>query len=417
MAMHFNGQRFTDSRALGQALHEADRARAKSFWKRRFHDLHQWITDTLGDYRLGRKLAKVPDRNLSRGQQVDLCILLLWPEAPIELHGVPLQKDALDKTAQLAWRGDETAAARLLKVASDSRVWRAYALDAGGEEIARIYEASWRAKEDYAKWRERLRVDVSIPEWRAPDPGTLDGKPEIKKVAGVKIAVDTSTGRPRLPLRIQAIVLGAEMGEETCTNGLLRLTERATRPWRDAEAWLGEAYAAGVGGSPGALAAALYGALEEAKHRRRRERVSASAAVWACYGIDVGLLLSTGFGIGSALLTGWAYWVCGAVCGAVLGAATASWTGVCISLVVGGALAYVFGLQIGWIYWVCVVAFASVGFLAGTSLGADVDGAEFLSPPEGRRKLRAWRRWHMSVALVVAAAAVVGLWVLSPPGP
>ena len=157
VAMHFNGQRFTDSRALGQALHEADRARAKSFWQRRFHDLHQWITDTLGDYRLGRKLAKVRDRNLSRGQQVDLCILLLWPEAPIELHGVPLQKDALDKTAQLAWRGDETAAARLLKVASDSRVWHAYALDAGGEEIARIYEASWGAKEDYAKWRERLR--------------------------------------------------------------------------------------------------------------------------------------------------------------------------------------------------------------------------------------------------------------------
>ena len=132
----------------------------------------------------------------------------------------------------------------------------------------------------------------------------------------------------------------------------------------------------------------------------------------------MGLLLSTGFGIGSALLTGWAYWgVWGGVWGRCWVPPLPPGRAFALAWSWAGPLAYVFGLQIGWIYWVCVVAFASVGFLAGTSLGADVDGAEFLSPPEGRRKLRAWRRWHMSVALVVAAAAVVGLWVLSPPGP
>lgn len=301
MAMHFNGQRFTDSRALGQALHKADRARAKSFWKRRFHDLHQWITDTLGDYRLGEKLARVQrNRNLSRGQQVDLCTLLLWPEAPIELHGVPLQRRALDETARLAWRGDETAAARLLKVASDSRVSHAFALGAGGEST-RIYVASWGAGEDYAKWRERLPVGVSIPEWRNSEPGTPDAKPpKVKAVAGVKIGVDTSTGRLRLPPRIQAVVLGAEMGEETCTNGLLRLTERATRPWRTTEKWLARTYSKGPGRPrrprrPGALAVALYGALALQKRddeRRKRRRRRARKAVWTIALIAVtGLLI------------------------------------------------------------------------------------------------------------------------------
>ena len=71
------------------------------------------------------------------------CTLLLWPEAPIELHGEPFQKEALDETARLAWRGNETAAARLLKVASDSRVRHAFNLDAGGE-IERMYVASLR---------------------------------------------------------------------------------------------------------------------------------------------------------------------------------------------------------------------------------------------------------------------------------
>ena len=303
VAMHFNGQRFTDSRALGQALHKADRARAKSFWKRRFHDLHQWITDTLGDYRLGEKLAKVRDRNLSRGQQVDLCTLLLWPEAPIELHGVPLQKGALDETARLAWRGDEAAAARLLKIASDSCVWHAFNLGAGGE-IARICVASWGAGEDYAKWRERLPVGVSIPEWRNPEPGTPDAKPpEVKTVAGVKIGVDASTGRPRLPPRIQAVVLGAEMGEETCTNGLLRLTERATRPWRKTEKWLARTFSKGPGRPrrPGALAVALYGALvlqkrDDERHRRRRRR--ARKAVWTIALIAVAGLIWAWFRLG-----------------------------------------------------------------------------------------------------------------------
>lgn len=284
----FDGRHFTDRRALGRALQQADPATAESFWKRRFRDLHTWITDTLGEGKLGKDLEEVDrDPNLSLSQRIFTWIHLLCPEDPIILDGLPLREDALHEVARRAWQGDEEAAARLLRTASDSRVRIA---EGASGEIQRMRVAWERAAEGYTNWRKRLadqgvsipewrdaesgiakagrrrkrkrkRKHVSIPDWRDSESGTPDEKIEVQTVAGVEIRVDTSTGAPRLPVQIQAAVLGAAIGETTCAEGLRSMAERATLQWRETEAWLAEAHSADVEHAP-ALAAALYGALE-----------------------------------------------------------------------------------------------------------------------------------------------------------
>lgn len=455
--IYFDGQCFTDPRALGRALQQADQAKAESYLERKFPDLHTWITDTLGKGELGEALAEVDrDRALSLGERVFHWIHLLWPEDPIIPDGLPLREDALHEAARRAWQGDEEAAARLLRTASDSRVRIAVGLDASGE-IQRMQVAWERAAEGYTNWRKRLadqgvsipewrnsesgiakagrrrkrkrkRKHVSIPDWRDSESGTPDEKIEVQTVAGVEIRVDTSTGAPRLPVQIQAAVLGAAIGETTCAGGLRSMAERATLQWRETEAWLAEAHSADVEHAPAALAGALYGAPdlqkrddEETKRREARRRHRARETVWKWYGAVGGLCLGTAFAIGSELLTDWVYWISAIGLSGVVGFFIVE-DNRAVAFVVGSFLGAVptfcFEQQIVLLYWASAALLVGIGYCVGAYLEGDSHWCGGLSPPANDPGTsQDWRRRHVLTARIVAAFAVAWLWVLSPDGP
>ena len=237
-----------------------------------------------------------------------------------------------------------------------------------------------RAAKDYLKWRRRLADQgVSIPKWRNSESGTPDEDIEAETVAGVEIQVDTSTAAPRLPARIQAVVLGAAIGEATCAEGLWSLAERATWQWREKEVWLAKTHSTGVE-HPCASAVALYGALElrkrddeETKRREDRQRHRAKGAVWKCYGTVVGLCLSTVFGVGSALQNGWVYLIDAGLLGGAGAIVWWNYRALLARLCLGPVLAFGFGLQIAWIYWGLVTLLAVVGYLVGDYLKDDDD--------------------------------------------
>ena len=423
--IYFDGRCFTDHRALGRALQQADQAEAESYLERRFPDVRTWITDTLGEGALGEALAEVDrDPDLSLSERIFTWIHLMCPEDPIIPDGLPLREDALHEAARRAWQGDEEAAARLLRTASDSRVRIAVGLDASGE-IQRMHVAWECAVEGYRNWRKRLadqgvsipewrgsesgiakagrrrkrkrkrkRKHVSIPEWRDSESGAPDENIEVGTVAGVEIRVDTSTGAPRLPVQIQAAVMGAAIGETTCTEGLRSMAERATLQWRETEAWLAEAHSADVEHAP-ALAAALYGALElqkrdykETKRRETQQRQRAKETVWKCYGAVLGLWLDTVLAFVLEQQTWWVYWwllVALGTVGMALGAVGNGFVGV-LGAVAGIGLgvalaAFVFEQYIAWFYWISAALLGGIGVVVGARLEDDQPLTGGLSPP------------------------------------
>ena len=203
----FNGQCFTDRRSLGRALKQTPIRVAMFFWfkdpnRNNYEEVLEWLAYTLGETELAVALQQVhQNRDLKRTYKVMKFNHLLCPEEPITVDGVLLLKDALRETARRAWQGDEEATAQLLRTALDARVeFVADELDKTGK-IAEMLDAWKSAAENYAKWRNRLRQkDISIPNWRESETETED-RCTRTKVAGVRIKVDMSTGRPRLPAR------------------------------------------------------------------------------------------------------------------------------------------------------------------------------------------------------------------------
>ena len=440
--IEFDRRRFTDHRDLGRALQQAGEAKAESFWRRRFADLRDWITDSLGKDEIGDALDKVDqDPELSLSEQVFLCIHHLWPEAPIIVDGVLLREDVLHEMARRAWGGDDEAAAQLVRLASDPRVELVAKVVHGAEAVQKVHDTWQRAAKDYAVWRERLAAkDLAIPEWRGTESGTPDEKIEVQTVAGVEIRVDTSTGAPRLPVQIQAAVLGAAIGETACTEGLRSMTEQATQQWRETKGWLAKALSADVEHAP-ALAAALYGALELQKRddekkarqrrrqrRRRQERAEAERVaqwrwvkrlVWIPYWTALGLVL--GLVLGWALVsvpTLWIYIVLvvllgGGIGGLVGGLVGESWTGALVGALVGIVVVGIavfaldhfgFGQQIVWVvYWGPVVLCGFIGFAVGCDRGEESPlPAEKPAPP-------LHRCLHGVVTLLIVLCVVYGL--------
>ena len=332
----FDGRHFTDRRALGRGLQQADQAKAESFWRRRFRDLRTWITDTLGEDALGEALEEVArDPNLSLGEQVFCCIHLLWPEAPIVVDDVLIREDVLHETARRAWAGDEEAASQLVRVAANPRVELAAGLDASG--VVDWMHKAWRRAADHYTSGSRILAgqDLAIPEWRNAEYGTPDQTIEVETVAGVEIGVDTVTGAPQLPARMQAGVLGAAIGETTCTNALRTMAERVADRWEEVEPLLAEMRSHGAA-NPALLVAAIYGALEvqkreneAAQYREAAERPAAREVVWRIYGTATGLFLSVMLSVLVELelepSTAWMAWiylaiaVLGAISGSILG--------------------------------------------------------------------------------------------------
>ena len=380
----FDGRHFTDRRALGRALQQAGQAKAESFWKRRFANLHTWITDTLGEDMLGEALGEVNrDPDLALREQIFSCVHLLWPEAPITVDGVPLRQDTLQETARRAWGGDAGSASHLLRIVDDPLVRIAAGLDASGA-IQTMHDAWERAAEDYADWHRRLADQgLAIPEWQNAESRTPDDTIEVESGSEMEIGVDRSSETQRLPMRMQAGVLGAAIGETTCATGLRSMADQMPQRWQETGASLAGTLSAGTE-SPAALAAAYYCALaleerraEKARRNECWQRLRAREWVLWCYGTAAGLWVNTVFAVGvdrwfELTAEGWVY---------LYGATTAF--------------------------------FGYLGFIVGDSLEEkSMDSRWFLVPPVGEPgTAQNWKWRHLRWALGVAAVAVIGLIV------
>ena len=162
----FDGGRYSTPAELGAAL-AMDWTKASSFWKRRYGDVQNWVTDDLGLPELGDALKKIDDSDLSLDQQVFSFVYLLAPNAPVRFRDEDLSVEGL---AALAWRaaeeGDPRAREMLLALHRHEIPMLAGSLP-HGEELADVSRRWADAVRDY----ERLRRKLGAQRVTVPQPG------------------------------------------------------------------------------------------------------------------------------------------------------------------------------------------------------------------------------------------------------
>ena len=166
----FDGARFSTAADLGAAL-ARDWRKAESFWKRRYSDVHTWVSDELGLAPLGEALAELDDSDLPLESQVFSFIYLLAPNAPVRFRDMDLTVESLAALGdRAAGQGDVTARSAMLMLYRQRILMLAAPLP-GSEALAAVSRGWDEAVGDYSRSRaEFRRRGVSVPE---PDDDTL----------------------------------------------------------------------------------------------------------------------------------------------------------------------------------------------------------------------------------------------------
>ena len=161
----FDGARYATPEALGLALAE-DWAKAESFWRRRFPDVRNWVTDGLGLQRLGDALAAIDDDDeLSLETQVFSFVYHLAPNAPtVRFRDVDLSIEGLVELGQRAVNEQDADARSTLLTLHKQGILLLVGPLAGKEALAEVARRWNEAVSDY----ERLRTEFSTQEVAVP---------------------------------------------------------------------------------------------------------------------------------------------------------------------------------------------------------------------------------------------------------
>ena len=159
----FDGARYAAPADLGAAL-SRDWDKATSFWKRRFADIRNWVSDGLGDQELGRSLANIDDSDLPLDTQVFHFIYHLAPNAPIRFRNEDITPEGL---AALGRRAASDADARITFLALHRQKILVLAdglAEGQGKGLAEVSRRWDEAVRDYERLRRELRADgVDVP--------------------------------------------------------------------------------------------------------------------------------------------------------------------------------------------------------------------------------------------------------------
>ena len=160
----FDGASFATTADLGAALAE-EWEKAESFWKRRYSDVHTWVTDGLGLGPVGKALAEIDDSDLSLDAQVFSFVYLLAPNAPVRFRDLDLTAEGIaELCGQAAERGNAVARARVLGLYRNGILGLAAPLP-GAEGLAEVSRRWDEAVGDHNRIRSGLRGRaVVVPE-------------------------------------------------------------------------------------------------------------------------------------------------------------------------------------------------------------------------------------------------------------
>ncbi len=166
----FDGARYATPAELGAALAE-DWGKAKSYWKRRYPDVRNWVTDELGLTPLGDALADIDDSGMPLDTQVFNFIYHLAPEAPLRFRDERLTMEGLAALCRrAAVQKDADARDTLLRLYRQGILVLAGSLP-DGEPLAEAQRRWEDAVNDYERRRNEAGARVeAIP---APNEGTL----------------------------------------------------------------------------------------------------------------------------------------------------------------------------------------------------------------------------------------------------